>query len=393
MILKSNHKVSLTLFLIISLLMHLANYLVIPILPIFLSVYKKIDPFLISVIISVNLILLEIGSLLGGILSDKLNHKFVIALGSSIHAIGMFVFSIMSNYYLLLIFWGLSGFGHGILAPTIKCSINDLCDNDETKQKAFSYRGIFANIGVGIAALIILLGLANYQYLIFIIASIILSLIFVLSFFIKNNHKESKSIKLKDYFTILKNRTLLFFGIIILIINFGYAQLSFLLPLKLDDLNLAHIFIGLIWLIMSIEVISFQNLITNKVINRFNVIIVLFIAMLSFSLGVFFIGLSNTIIILIVGSIIFTIGQMLITPSIDSTVGKISDSSSSGLFYSIAHLLHGLGQALGTSFSGLIISNFNLSFISFLIITFCLLALSILIFLFRKIKIEASTQP
>ena len=56
---------------------------------------------------------------------------------------------------------------------------------------------------------------------------------------------------------------------------------------------------------------------------------------------------------------------MLITPSIDTSVGNITDESTSGLMYSLAHLLHGLGQALGTTFSALIISYNQLNFTTF----------------------------
>ena len=117
--------------------MHLANYLVIPILPIFLSVNKNINTFLIGIIISINLIFIEVGSLLGGILSDRINHKYVLAIGAFIHAISMFLFSFMSDFYLLTLFWSLSGIGHGILAPTIKCGLNDLCADKNLKQKYF----------------------------------------------------------------------------------------------------------------------------------------------------------------------------------------------------------------------------------------------------------------
>jgi MFS family permease len=381
---------NMIVLMITTLIIHLSTYLVIPILPIFLEKTKGLDPLKISIIISSNFIAAQIGSIIGGILCDKVNIKLTIILGAIIQALTIFIYTLSNIYFFFIIIAIISGIGHGMNAPSIKDAINKLTTKGSDEQSySFSIRGIAANTGLCIAGAVILIISSNQHHFIFYISSILYGITAIVTlFYASKEAKEQKSkLYFKDYKQILSNKRFIYFGIAIFIINIAYSQLQFILPLKFVTKITNSSMVGLIWTIISIEVIFMQALIHKMVIKKIHSYSTLFIAMLFFSSGILIIGFANNFIIFLVSALIFTIGQMLITPTIDSEVSKLAQDKISGFYFSVSNLLTGLGSAVGTYGSGLIINYYGIngSLTPYLIISISLVVLSLLILFVKKL--------
>ncbi|GAE28139.1 hypothetical protein JCM9140_4344 [Halalkalibacter wakoensis JCM 9140] len=64
------------------LLSHLGTYLVIPMLPIMLKIDAALSLAQIGMILAMNAISFQFGSLLGGFLADRIGRRFIIGLGA-----------------------------------------------------------------------------------------------------------------------------------------------------------------------------------------------------------------------------------------------------------------------------------------------------------------------
>jgi MFS family permease len=389
---------NMIILMVAPLIIHLSTYLVIPILPIVLEVEKNLNPLQISIIISANFIAAQIGSIIGGILSDKINTKITIIVGAIIQALSTFFYAFTTAYFLFIIIAVITGIGHGMNAPSIKSAINKLTIKDGDEQtSAFSFRGIAANAGLSIAGIvIIIIAKTQYDYIFYISSILYAIIVFLILFFRIKDVKtiKNKKISFKDYKSVLKDKQFINFCLVILIISIAYSQLQFILPLRFITKIKMNSLIGLIWTIISFEVIFFQTLIHNVIIKKIHPYYTLFVAMLFFSGGILFLGFANTFLMLLISALIFTVGQMLITPTIDSVVGKLATDKISGFYFSVSNLLTGLGSAIGTYASGVIINFYSIdkSIIPYLIISISLIVLAFIIILLKRLQIKLEQQ-
>src|SRR5690554_4996642 len=173
----------LTLVLISVCIIHLADFIIIPVLPVFLKIVQNFTPSKIGLLIAIGALSFQIGSIMGGIISDKSGRKIILLIGAIIEIVSLVGFGLSNSYFLFIIFQILNGVGGGVFAPTIKAAISELCETKEMTQ-AFSMRGISANLGVAIGGIFPLLfnKLAFSSY--FFISSIIYLLLFFIALFI-----------------------------------------------------------------------------------------------------------------------------------------------------------------------------------------------------------------
>jgi len=341
-------------------IMHIASFLVIPILPIIFRSEKGINPTQIGIIIGIGALAFQVGNIISGVISDRIGKRTTMFIGSIIQA-GAFVGYGFSNIYLLLMLFSFTnGVGSGIYAPTLKAAIASLTsETSNTRTTAFSLRGISANIGTSIAGLILLLLVAQKSSFIFFVAAGTYGVLAVLTILLLPKDcggERCPLVPLNSYKLILKNKSFIIFGILVVLTNGIYSLLELLLPLRADAVLENGRVVGSIWTITSISVIILQTFVSKFILKKYNPLFSIFLSMFFFAGGLFLIGTSNTFIFLTISAFIFTIGQMLMLPTTDSVVSKLADPKLIGAYFSIANLLHGLGSALGAFIAGKLVS-------------------------------------
>ena len=347
------------------LILHLGLYVVIPILPVILRVDKGLNPAQIGIIIGAGSIAIQAGSLVGGLLADRIGRKTTMVIGALFQAIGLFGFGVVSSFFLLLGASMFNGIGSGIYSPTVKAAIASIASRSaETRTTAFSLRGTASNIGVSLAGgAIFFLARLDSRISFFVAGCTFLALSLFSWIFLPKDcgGEECPLVPLEGYRLILKNKAFMLFTLVSALIWVVYSQLSLLLPLRGEAVLANGKMVGTIWTVTSLLAILSQGVISKHVLQKTSPLTSVFLAVLLLGAGVFAVGLSNSFILLTLSAVIFLVGEMLLLPTTDSITSQLSDSELVGAYFSIAGLVSGFGTALGNFIGGQLISTFGIA--------------------------------
>ncbi|MFC4321608.1 MFS transporter [Litchfieldia salsa] len=336
------------------LLSHLGTYMVMPMLPIILKIDNGLSLVQIGSILASIAIAFQLGSIFGGVLADRVGRRFIIGLGALITAMGIFGFGFFNGFFPLLLMAMTMGFGTGLNAPSTKAAIAALA-SVENRTTAFSLRGIFANVGTGSAGLIIFFLITESSNFIFWIGGVIyIWLAFQSWLFLPKECGDlpCPPVPRSAYREVFKNKPFIVFSIVTIFIWALYAQLSLTLPLIATEILAEPKNVALIWTVNSAIVILSQSVITMKIINRVHPLTALSFGILFISAGISALFFATSFLFLIMSGAIFVIGEMLILPTIDSTISQLSKAELIGLFFALSNVVSGLGDAGGKSIGG-----------------------------------------
>lgn len=341
------------------LLAHLGSYLVMPMLPILLKTDVGLSLVQIGTILATIAIAFQFGSIFGGVLADRIGRRFIIGLGALITAVGVTGLGVFSGYLLLLVAASVMGLGNGLNAPSTKAAIAAFASSSGNQTTAFSLRGIAANMGTGTSGLIIFFALAEASKIIFWISGGIFVALALSSWILlpkKCGDIPCPSLPLGAYGEALKHKPFIVFSLITILIWALYAQLSLALPLRATEVLPNPKNVSLIWTINSVIVITLQGMITKRLITKMNPISVLAIGVLFITAGVSFLYFANGFFLLIASGAIFVVGEMLILPTVDSTISQLSKPEMISLFFALSNVVYGLGEAGGKTVGGRLLS-------------------------------------
>jgi predicted MFS family arabinose efflux permease len=337
------------------LLSHLGSYLVMPMLPIVLSTETGLSLAQIGTILAAIAIAFQIGSISGGVLADRIGRRFIIGLGALVTAGGVISFAVFDSFSFLLISAGIMGLGNGLNAPSTKAAIAAFAASSGKQTTAFSLRGIVANIGTGTSGLIIFLLVTEVSRNIFMIAAVIYVALALVSWIFlpkKCGDIPCPSLPIGAYGEALKHRPFLLFSAVTILIWALYAQFSLALPLRATVVLENPKNISLIWTINSFIVIGLQGFITKRFITKMNPISALAVGVLFITAGISSLFFSRGFLFFVLSGAIFVIGEMMVLPTVDSTISQLSKPELISLFFALSNVVYGLGEAGGKSVGG-----------------------------------------
>jgi MFS family permease len=341
------------------LLLHLGYYMILPILPIYLKLNKGMGIAEIGIILAVIAFSFQGASVLGGFLADRFGRRTIIALGAIIRA-GAFVgYAIFQPFWAIIAMSFFNGVGGGLNAPSTKAAIAALASSDENKTTAFSLRGIAANIGTSLAGLMTYFVLGGSSALIFYVAAGLFTVQGIITwFYVPKNCGEEPCpiIPAKSYLQILKNKPFVVFSLVNVLIWALYTQFALAVPLRAAAILSDPGMVSLIWTINSIIVILLQAPISAWLLNRIH-------AMYALALGIIFVGAGISSLYwttsfygLAISGVIFIFGEMLIAPTVDSTVSRFATAQIIGVFFGLANFISSLGEGAGNYAGGQLLS-------------------------------------
>lgn len=332
------------------LLMHLGNFMVVPLLPIFLSLEKQLSAASIGLVLAVMPFFFQAGSLLGGWLADRVGRRFVISLGALIQAAALIGYVYGEQLWMLVVVSAFSGLGIGLNAPATKAAIAALSTGAARSTQAFSLRGIAANIGIAAAGLFTYFVIGGPSPLIFYTASALFVLLALISRFMLPagcGAEPCRNTPVTAYLQVFHNRAFVGFATVSFVIWGLYTQLSLSLPIRGEHLLANPGAVSLIWTINSVTVIALQTWMTRRVIVKHHPLHVLAVGALFFGGGLGLLGFVQGFAGLIICGIIFIMGEMLVMPTIDSTVSRLGAVRTIGVYFGSANLIAGLGESSG----------------------------------------------
>lgn len=327
-----------------------------------------------------------LGSILGGKLSDHIGRKSVMVWSqfssAAIVAVCGFLPSTMTIPILLIV----SNFFKGAVRPASRSMLTDLTKSEE-RQKAFSLLYLGTNFGVAIGPMIA--GFLFLNHLQWIFWGDALTTIFAFSLVLKfvpeskpderdiqesSNNNLEKAVNGSAVRAFLSRPVLVFFSIFTVMANFIYAQMTFSLPLHLNEIfneKGAEVF-GYLMSFNAVVVLLFTALVLNFS-KRLKAVYNMAFAALLFAVGFGSLAVISSFQGFIITTFIWTIGEILMVTNGSVYIANHTPINLRGRFNAITGLIFGLGYIAGPFISGIILTSGTISELWIFIFFFSLL--------------------
>ena len=327
-----------------------------------------------------------LGSVVGGKLSDHIGRKTVMVgsqfTSAAIVGVCGFLPSTMAIPVLLIV----SNFFKGAVRPASRSMLTDLSKASE-RQKAFSLLYLGTNFGVAIGPMIA--GFLFRNHLPWIFWGDALTTIFaftlVLKYVPESNPTEKdieenkiddleKAVKGSAVKAFLSRPVLVFFSIFTVMANFIYAQMTFSLPLHLNDIfneQGAEVF-GYLMSFNAVIVLIFTALVLN-ITKRLKAVYNMAFAALLFAIGFGALSAISSFQGFVITTFIWTIGEILMVTNGSIYIANHTPINLRGRFNAITGVIFGLGYIAGPFISGIILASGTISDLWIFILFFSLL--------------------
>jgi MFS transporter, DHA1 family, multidrug resistance protein len=314
-------------------------------------------PIIVGSVIAVYSFSNMLGNVLSGIWVDKFGSKRILA-SSLILAGGLvFLYTYVTNPAQLLAIRFFHGFAAGFIVPAAFAAIGRN-DDTESNGKKMSHSGA----AIGIAAIIgpamgaIISSRFGIEWLFYII-SVALILVGIISLvLIKSKPLGVKESNIQEVsgFAFIKKPDIQFAYITIFLLLLMQGLLTYAMPLKVEELNLAQEMTGIFLSVFGIVAILFFILPSNRMFDRFNNRKLMFSGLFIVSLSVFGLGLSTSSSAIFISMIFYGIGFALLFPSTSATIMKGTNSQNRGKAFGIYYACFSLGVISGSFIAGLL---------------------------------------
>ena len=144
---KNGNLSTVYIILLSTLVSNVGSYLIIPLLGVFLVTERGLTTIEVGSIYANMVIAQMVGSLLGGVLADRLGAKRVLIIGLILRVVAFPMLYHTASIWVTAMACMLIWFGSGVYVPTAKAGISALSDPDN-KPKWLALRSTYANVGV-----------------------------------------------------------------------------------------------------------------------------------------------------------------------------------------------------------------------------------------------------
>lgn len=334
-------------------------------------------------------------SMVGGYLSDHFNRKYTLCILTIMQAFCYIICGFIEVSMLIPVLLICASFFSNAAHPASASIAADLTDKD-TRQGAFSLIYLGNNIGFSIGPLIAGFLYKNYLPLLF-IGDAVTTIIAIIVIFLNVPETKPQYILIEEELSndferaeegsalsvLFKRPQILAFAIISMLLTFSYSQVGFSLPLYAKEIygieKGAQVFgmlmstNGIVVVLMTIFIIGK----TKKYEPSFNVAL----SGVFWSAGFGILYFVTKIPLLILSTILWTIGEILNATNVGVYIANNTPKSHRGRFNSLYGIISGTGQALGPVMIGSYLLNNPIKNV-WLIISFLALLCAIIMYIF-----------
>ncbi len=321
-----------------------AAFMSLPFLVFYLTHFIHLTPMQVGTVMAMMGLGAALGGFFGGYLSDLFGRGSILVISLFAWTFCFFGFVIAQDYEFFLILSLAHGLCRAFFEPTSQALMADLTIPNR-RLKVFGYRYTTINIGMVIGPL---LGTYFFQTIgayTFVITGLLFILFsFMLIVFLAkykkdiNNTRPEATVQLSECVHVMRKDHTLGYYILGGMIFFGvYSQLETSLPMFLtNEITGGEKTYSLLLIINALMVILFQPLITNWAEKK-NSLSNIVLGCLLFSVGYATFSLGNQNLIFISGTILFTLGEILIFPVTNQLVDQLAKDQYRGAYYGAAN--------------------------------------------------------
>lgn len=312
------------------------------------------------------------GSLVGGALTDKFGRKIIIIFGLVVSAGSSLMLAFAPTLNFIYFAGSIVGLFGNIAGPAHQAMIADVLPEDK-RADGFGILRVAANLAVVLGPAIGGLLAAKGYTLLFII-DVITSFITAVIIFIfvpetkpiakpgtseGQGQEETFLETLAGYFKVAKDRVYMVFILGSLLMALAYMQMNTSLPVFLRDVHgIPDRGYGLLLSLNAGMVVLFQFWITRRV-KRFAPLKIMAWGMVIYALGFSMYGYVSTFWLFITAMVIITVAEMLVTPTGQAIVAKLSPEDMRGRYMAVFGFSWTIPMAIGPLAAGLIMDNYN----------------------------------
>lgn len=326
----------------------------------FLALYMSSKGFSaaeIGIVLTASVISQQGLTFIGGMMGDRFSYRKVMIAGLIIRTIGYITFLFSNALSLLIIASSFAGIGGALLTPSTKASI---ATEEKLGGKAFALRNVAVNIG---AALGPILGGLLYETsfnVVFLTAAFThLTLLIFVVLFVKNFQKAKSNNMIAEFKNIIRDKNIIYLTIVSSIFWFVYSQLNLSIPLYSKSYLHMESLTSTLFTLNGLIVIIFQFNLMSFFESKYTCVNILVYGMLFLAASFTSIFVVPNIVGLYIFIILFTVGEILVGPSIDNAATYIAPSKSSvGGYLGFVSLGWAIGGSLGNLVGGYL---FNLA--------------------------------
>lgn len=359
---------------------HLGWYLILPYWAVVITRWRGLSATQAGALLATQSSAYLLASLAGGPLADRFGRRAAIVAGLVLQAAGLGLLAALPSFGGLLLAAVVTGLGSGTVGAPVKAGIAALSREQGQQSDAFSWRGVAANLGVTLGPLLGGLLVTRPVLLFGAAAAVHVVLAAAMRAALAQGPGNEIRPPTQTYGTarpqvvvapvppgsgrrttplvqalrpVLADRPYLAFSLLSAAVWALYTQLNLAVPLRAAAVLGGVRAIGLLWTFSALLVIAVQV----PLMRRLQVIrplyrLALGIALLGAGLGSFALtaGLSG----LLAAVAVFTLGEMLVMPTIDALVARLAPGAALGTYFGIAAFAYGLGEAAGNGLGGVL---------------------------------------
>jgi MFS family permease len=312
------------------------------------------------------------GSLIGGALTDKFGRKVIIIFGLVVSAGSSLMLAFAPTLNFIYFAGFIVGLFGNVAGPAHQAMIADVLPEDK-RVDGFGILRVAANLAVVIGPAIGGL-LATRGYTLLFIIDVITSFITAAIIFMfvpetkpvaspeTSEGQEQEETFLETfggYFKVTKDRVYMVFILGSLLMALAYMQMNTSLPVFLRDVHgIPDRGYGFLLSLNASMVVLFQFWITRR-IKRFSPLKIMAWGVVIYALGFSMYGFVSTFWLFIIAMVIITIAEMLVSPTSQAIVAKLSPEDMRGRYMAVAGFSWTIPMAIGPLAAGLIMDNYN----------------------------------
>ena len=312
------------------------------------------------------------GSLIGGAVTDKFGRKGIILFSLVISAASTLLLAFAPGLKFIYLFGFIVGFFGNMAGPAHRAMIADILPEDK-RIDGFGIQRVIANLAIAIGPAI---GgfVASRSYTMLFIIDVILSCITALMLYflvpetkpvleISPEHDDKQDGTLMEslagYLTVIKDSVFMVYLLASIFYVLAFMQMNTSLPVFLRDIHgLPDSGYGIILSINASMVVLFQFWITRR-IKRFAPMKLMAWGMVIYAIGFSMYGYVSAFWLFITAMVIITIAEMLVTPTGQAIVAKLSPIDMRGRYMAIFGFSWTLPMTIGPLAAGIIMDNYN----------------------------------
>jgi len=291
------------------------------------------------------------GTIVGGILTDKIGRRVVLLASLGLMSITMLLYFFTVDFTTLFIVILADAFVGSLYMPAANAMIADVVPTPE-RPKAYSTLRIAWNVGMFLGPAIGVFLVATFSIReLFIFGALILVGAFGLNLTwvpeTRPREAEQQEVTLGKFMRVGKNTTFLMLTSMTAIMWFSFSQWMGVLQLySTNNLNLSLYVPGMFFAINALMIVTLQLWVTSKVI-RFRRSAILMSGQLIGALGFSLIFFADDLLFLVACIMIITVGELVYMSVVSAIIADLSPDAERGIYMGFAGFIQSIGMGIG----------------------------------------------